>query len=161
MRSDKDSVTGYGGIADLRFRPEQGKQHTLRATYFDEDLDINELGFLTRNDQQNLDYTYNRFESDIEGLRSRSTDFILVNQWNADGRPVRLATFLTRAYNFLNNDTISISGRLFPQRVDDRLGRGTASFRVPMREAIILNYNSDPAKKVALNFGLEWDTDDL
>ncbi|MFT4714708.1 MAG: hypothetical protein ACI9HA_003725 [Dinoroseobacter sp.] len=161
MRSDKDNETGYGGIADLRFRPQQGVQHTLRATYFDEELDINELGFLTRNDQQNLDYNFNVFESDVEGLRSRNTTFVAVNQWNAAGRPVRLAMFLSRDYNFLNNDTFSVSGRVFPQRVDDRLGRGTASFRVPTREALILNYQSDPAKSLALNFGLEWDTDDL
>lgn len=161
MRSDVNSETGYGGIADISFRPEQGKQHTLRATYFDEDLNINELGFLTRNDQQNLDYTYNVFESDVEGLRSQNTTFLAINQWNADGDPVRLGLRLTRDYNFLNNDTFSISARFSPQRVDDRLGRGTGSFRVPTREALVLDYNSDPTKPLALSFGLGWDTDDL
>jgi hypothetical protein len=161
MRSDVNSETGYGGIADIRFRPARGRQHTLRATYFDEELNINELGFLSRNDQQNLDYNYNVFESGIEGLRSRSTTFVSVNQWNADGRPVRFGIFASRDYNFLNNDTFSVSARVFPQRVDDRLGRGTGSFRVPTREALILNYKSDPTKSLALNFGIQWDTDDL
>jgi len=161
MRSDKDDVTGYGGMADLRFRPERGRQHTVRATYFDEELAINELGFLTRNDQQNLDYNYNVFESDIEGLRSRNTTYIITNQWNAAGRVVRLGFLLDRDYNFLNNDTFSFSARVFPERVDDRLGRGTGSFKVPTREGLNLGYVSDPAKPLSLSAGIQWGTDDL
>ena len=161
MRSDKNGEIGYGGMADFAFRPERGKQHTVRATYFDEQLDINELGFLTRNDQMNLDYNYNIFESDVEGLRSRNTTYILTNQWNLEGRPVRLGLFLNQDYNFLNNDTFSYSLRYFPSRTDDRLGRGTGDFEIPAREGLNLGYESDPAKPLAFNVGIDWGTDDL
>ena len=62
----------------------------------------------------NLDYNYNIFESDIEGLRSRTTTYVVANQWNVEGRPVRLGIFLNQDYNFLNNDTFSYSLGLFP-----------------------------------------------
>ncbi len=161
MRSDNEREVGYGGMADFRFRPERGKQHTLRATYFDESLDINGLGFLTRNDQMNLDYNYNIFESDVEGLRSRTTTYVVANQWNVEGRPVRLGIFLNQDYNFLNNDTFSYSLGLFPARTDDRLGRGTGDFAVPQRERLNLSYSSNPAEKLAYEFALNWDADDL
>ncbi|MCG8416034.1 MAG: DUF5916 domain-containing protein [Pseudomonadales bacterium] len=161
MRSDKNGEVGYGGMADFRFRPERGKQHTVRATYFDESLDINELGFLTRNDQMNLDYNYNVFESDISWLRSRNTTYIVTNQWNVDGKPVRIGLFLNQDYNFLNNDTFSYSLRVFPERIDDRLGRGTGDFEVPQREGLNLSYESDPAKPLAINVGIDWGTDQL
>jgi len=161
MRSDKDNEVGYGGMADFRFRPERGKQHTLRATYFDELLDINELGFLSRNDQMNLDYNYNKFESDVAGLRSRNTTYMFVNQWNVDGKPVRVGLFFNQDYNFLNNDTFSFSAGLFPKRIDDRLGRGTGDFEVPQRERLNLSYTTDPAKPLAVNVGVDWGTDAL
>jgi len=161
MRSDRNDEVGYGGMADFRFTPEQGKQHTLRATYFDETLDINELGFLTRNDQMNLDYNYNVTESDIPGLRSRNTFWIFTNQWNLEGRPVRLGLFMNQDYNFLNNDTFGYSLRVFPSRVDDRLGRGTGDFEIPTRYAANVSYETNPSLPVAVNVGLSWDTDDL
>ena len=161
MRSDKNGEVGYGGMADFRFRPERGKQHTVRATYFDESLDINELGFLTRNDQMNLDYNYNVFESDVPGLRSRNTTYIITNQWNVEGRPVRIGLFFNQDYNFLNNDTFSYSFRVFPERIDDRLGRGTGDFQIPQREGLNLSYETDPAKPLAVNFGINWGTDQL
>lgn len=161
MRSDKNGEVGYGGMADFNFRPQRGRQHTVRATYFDESLDINELGFLTRNDQMNLDYNYNVFESDIEGLRSRNTTYIIANQWNVEGRPVRLGLFLNQDYNFLNNDTFSYSARVFPARTDDRLGRGTGDFAIPQREGLNLAYATNPAEPLAFNVGLDWGTDQL
>lgn len=155
FHSDVEGVTGMGGMADFRFRPGQGKQHTLRATYFDETLDINDLGFLTRNDQMNLDYNYNLVESDIEGLRNRRTTYILTNQWNLEGRPVRLGLFFNQDYNFLNNDTFAFSLRHFPKRADDRLGRGTGDFEIPARSGLNFSYETDPSKPVSLFGGIE------
>lgn len=161
MRSDKNGETGYGAITDLNFRPMRGRQHTIRATYFDERFDMNELGFLTRNDQMNLDYNYNVFRSDIPWLRSLNTSYVVTNQWNVEGRPVRLGLFLNQNFNLLNNDTISYSARVFPPRVDDRLGRGTGDWLLPQREGLNLGYESDPAKPLAYNLGLDWGTDEL
>lgn len=161
FHSNVRGVTGAGGMADFQYRPERGKQHTVRATYFDETLDINELGFLTRNDQMNLDYNYNMVESDIPTLRNKTTSYVIANQWNLEGRPVRLGLFFNRDYNFLNNDTFGFSLRYFPKRTDDRLGRGTGDFRVPGRPGVNFNYETDPSKKVALNAGIEFGQEDI
>lgn len=161
FHSDVEGETGMGGMADFRFRPDRGKQHTLRATYFDDTLDINDLGFLTRNDQMNLDYNYNLVESDIEGLRRQTTTYIITNQWNTDGRPVRMGLFFNRDYNFLNNDTFGFSVRHFPKRADDRLGRGTGDFEIPARSGINFNYETDPSKSLSLTGGIEFGQDAL
>ncbi|MFK7864585.1 MAG: DUF5916 domain-containing protein [Pseudohongiellaceae bacterium] len=161
FHSDVDGVTGMGGMADFRYRPGQGKQHTFRTTYFDDTLDINDLGFLTRNDQMNLDYNYNLVESDIEGLRNRNTTYILTNQWNTDGRPVRMGLFFNQDYNFLNNDTFRFSLRHFPKRADDRLGRGTGDFEIPARSGLNFSYETDPSKKLSVSGGIELGQDAL
>ena len=161
MHSNVDGKTGNGFLGDVAFRPRRGLQHGLRATYIDDTLDINELGFLTRNDQMNLDYNMFNIESDVPGLRQRTTSLFISNQWNTDGEPVRLGLFLNRGYNTLNNNTYDVSLRFFPERVDDRLGRGTGDFKVEGRYGLNLGFRTNPADKLAFNFDLNLDQDEL
>ena len=161
MHSNVDGKTGNGFLGDVAFRPRRGLQHGLRATYIDDTLDINELGFLTRNDQMNLDYNMFNIESDVPGLRQRTTSIFISNQWNTDGEPVRLGLFLNRGYNTLNNNTYDVSLRYFPERIDDRLGRGTGDFKVEGRYGLNLGFRTNPADKLAFNFDLNLDQDEL
>ena len=161
MHSNVDGKTGNGFLGDVAFRPRRGLQHGLRATYIDDTLDINELGFLTRNDQMNLDYNMFNIESDVPGLRQRTTSLFISNQWNTDGEPVRLGLFLNRGYNTLNNNTYDVSLRYFPERIDDRLGRGTGDFKVEGRYGLNLGFRTNPADKLAFNFDLNLDQEEL
>ena len=161
MHSNVDGKTGNGFLGDVAFRPRRGLQQGLRATYIDDTLDINELGFLTRNDQMNLDYNMFNIESDVPGLRQRTTSLFISNQWNTDGEPVRLGLFLNRGYNTLNNNTYDVSLRYFPERIDDRLGRGTGDFKVEGRYELNLGFRTNPADKLAFNFDLNLDQDEL
>ena len=161
MHSNVDGKTGNGFLGDVAFRPRRGLQHGLRATYIDDTLDINELGFLTRNDQMNLDYNMFNIESDVPGLRQRTTSLFISNQWNTDGEPVRLGLFLNRGYNTINNNTYDVSLRYFPERIDDRLGRGTGDFKVEGRYGLNLGFRTNPADKLAFNFDLNLDQDEL
>lgn len=161
MHSNVDGKTGNGFLGDVAFRPRRGLQHGLRATYIDDTLDINELGFLTRNDQMNLDYNMFNIESDVPGLRQRTTSLFISNQWNTDGEPVRLGLFLNRGYNTLNNNAYDVSLRYFPERIDDRLGRGTGDFKVEGRYGLNLGFRTNPADKLAFNFDLNLDQDEL
>ena len=77
MHSDVDNITGMGFLGDVTYIPAQGVQHTISATYIDEELDLNELGFLSRNDQMNLDYSFTLTESDVPGLTSRPNFYSL------------------------------------------------------------------------------------
>lgn len=161
LHSDVDGVTGAGGFADISFRPVRGISHTVRATYLDDTLDINDMGFLVRNDQMNLDYSWFKNESDIPELRERSTSIFVSNQWNTDGDPVRLGVFWNRDYTFLSNNSFDYSLRVFPERVDDRLGRGTGDFKVPLRFGARTGYKTDVTQAISWNVGLELNQDEL
>lgn len=161
MHSDVNGLTGSGFLGDVVFRPRRGLQHTVRGTYIDDTLDINELGFLTRNDQMNLDYNVFNVESDVPGLRQRTTSVFVTNQWNTDGKPVRLGGFFNRSYNTLDNNTYDISLRYFPERIDDRLGRGTGDFRIIGRGGVNLGYRTNPAEEWSFNVSLNLGQDEL
>jgi len=161
MHSNVDGETGNGFLGDVVFRPRRGLQHGLRATYIDDTLDINELGFLTRNDQMNLDYNMFNVESDVPGLRQRTTSVFVTNQWNTEGEPVRIGLFLNRGYNTLDNNTFDFSFRYFPRRIDDRLGRGTGDFKIDGRFGLNLGYETNPAEPLSLRVNLNLGQDEL
>lgn len=161
MHSDVDGVTGAGAFADFGFRPARGVNHGLRATYLDDTLDINDLGFLQRNDQMNLDYNYFKNESDIPGLRERTTSYFITNQWNTAGQPVLTGAFFNRGYTSLSSNSFDFSVRYFPPRIDDRLGRGTGDFRIPERWGLNLGYSTDRAKSISYNIGTNLEQDEL
>ena len=159
--SDAHGVTGAGVFNDVSFRPRRGVNHSLRTTFLDDELEINDLGFSQRNDSAALDYAYFRNESDIPGLRDRTTSVFVTNQWNTQGQPVRFGAFFNRSYTFLNSNNVSYSLRWFPERVDDRLGRGSGDFIVPNRFGFNLMYMTDLAKPLAWNIGVTLEQDEL
>lgn len=161
LHSDNLGVTGSGFTGDFTFRPQRGTQHTLRATYIDDTFDMNQMGFLTRNDQANLDYTFFLNESDVPGVRLRTTNVFVTNQWNTDGQPVRMGIFLGRGYQFNNFDNVDVRLQYFPRRIDDRLGRGTGDWVVPDRFGIDLGYRSNVSEPFAWNLSLNVGQDDL
>ncbi len=161
LHSDNQGETGQGFTGDFSFRPQRGINHTLRATYFDDTFNMNEMGFLTRNDQANLDYNYFQIESNLEGLRQRTTSVFITNQWNTAGQPVRMGAFFNRDYQFENFNSVNWSVRYFPRRIDDRLGRGTGDFVIPDRFGLNGGYQTNVAEEFAWNVGFELTQDEL
>ena len=161
MHSDVDGVTGSGFLGDISYVPRQGAQHVVKATYIDDEFEMNNVGFLTRNSQMNLDYNFVLTESDIPSLQSRTTTISLINNYNTDGNPVQNGQSIGRTWNFLNNNSFDITALYLPKRVDDRLGRGTGDFRIPERFSLSSNFISNPAKSFAWSINLEATQEDL
>ena len=161
MHSDVNGDTGMGFLGDVSYIPRRGVQHILTTTYIDDEFNMNDLGFLSRNSQMNLDYNFVLTESDIPGLTSRTTVLTSVNQYNTEGDSVLAGQFAGRTWNYLNNDSFNLLLRYFPKRIDDRLGRGTGAFRIPERYAVIAGYTSDSAKIIAWSLNLEASQEDL
>jgi hypothetical protein len=161
LHSDAGGVTGAGAFGDVIFQPQRGRQHRMAFSYLDDTLDINDLGFLSRNDNIQAEYSFTADESNIPGLRSRSSSIQTINQWNTSGQPTRLGIFLNRNWVRLDNTTIRSGVRYFNPRIDDRLGRGTGEFRIPERWAFNIGWNSDPGRPLAYNFNINAGQEDL
>ena len=161
VRSDVEDVTGNGAYFDLDYRPSRGVQHTVTGTYFDDTVDLNDVGFLQRNDLMQMDYRYSVSESNIEGIRSRNRALMFINQWNTAGRPVRLGVFGSQSLSFNDNSSVFTQLRFFPEKVDDRLSRGNGSFRTADQWGLDLNWNSDRSRPLSVNAGVNVGQEDL
>ena len=161
IHSDVNDVTGKGGFFDLDYRPDRRLQHNITGTWFDDTLELNDIGFVQRNDLMQLDYRLNINESNIPGLRSRYRALNIGNEWNTAGRPVRLSVALTQGLNFLDNTALNTNIRYFPARVDDRLSRGNGSFRLPARWGADVNWRSDESRPFSWNIGFNSTQEEL
>ena len=161
VHSDVQGVTGSGVYFDMNYRPERGVQHELIGTYFDDSIELNDIGFLQRNDLSQLDYTFSKTESNLPGLRTRTRSFDIKNQWNTDGRPVRLGFFVSQDLSFTDNSSFGAQGRYFPARVDDRLSRGNGTFKIPERWSLNMNWRSDRSRPLSIGAGVEFGQEDL
>lgn len=161
MHSDNGEVSGQGGLFDLNYRPGQGTQHSFMGTFMDSDIDINDVGFLQRNDHYMLDYRYSRTVSGLENVRNRTRSMSVINQWNGEGRPVRLGLFFGQNLTFYDNTGLSMNFRYFPPRVDDRLSRGNGSYKIPARYSGNIHWNSDRSRPLTLNLGMGSSQEDV
>lgn len=161
MHSDVDDVTGMGGFVDIAYRPSRGVQHNLDITYLDDKLDITDMGFLTRNDQMNFNYNYFRNESNIPGLRQRTTMLFITNQFNTDGQPVQVRWAAGRNYTTLANNSFNFGVQYYPPRIDDRLGRGTGDWRMGERWGTDFRFNSNVSLPLSWNANLQAGQEEL
>ena len=161
LHSNVNDVTGAGAFANINYQPQRGRQHSVSLGYLDDTLELNDLGFVSRNDFVQADYTFSLDRSNVEGLRARSDSVNVTNQWNTSGQATRLAIFLNRKYTYLNNSSFSTSLRYYPPRIDDRLGRGTSDFRIPERWAVNFNWADEPSKKLSPELGFTAGQEDL
>lgn len=161
LYSDVDGVSGTGGLADITYTPRQGMRHSLELDYFDDDLNINDFGFLRRNDSITARYTLKLQQSALRRLRNRETTVTLFQQYNTDGQAVRSGLFFRQNRSFHNNHQLFTELNYFPARWDDRNSGGNGSYRIEPRWQAGANWSSDNAKPVQLGLGYTYRDEDI
>lgn len=161
MHSDVDDVTGNGGFLDATFTPKRGTTHTVRFDYLDEKLDINDLGFLRRNDAININYNYSVSDPTIVGLKSRNTSITVRQQYNTDQRLTNSQLSFRRSWSLLNNSRIFGGITYRPEHWDDRNSDDNGDYKILGRWTLGLNWRSDSAKILSYRLGFDFRQEDL
>ncbi|MEX2327707.1 MAG: DUF5916 domain-containing protein, partial [Pseudomonadales bacterium] len=152
MYSDVDGVTGGGGFADIVYTPESGYQHEVAFEYYDEKLDINDLGFLQRNDIYGLKYAFERNDSSHSRYKYVKTRVQGLLSYNAAGQVVKSGFFSLRDRQFANNNWLFTEFNYYPGRWDDINSNGNGVYRIKDRFTTGVFIATDEAK--SLQFGL-------
>ncbi|MDA1074890.1 MAG: DUF5916 domain-containing protein [Proteobacteria bacterium] len=151
MASDVNDATGFGGMLDARYTQRQGIVHQLRLDALDSKLDINDLGFLRRNDDYggNYNFTYTRSRG-MERLRSYNLN-IGASYWeNSNGEATRTGLFLRNTFTFNNFFELRTEVDYFPERWDDLESEGNGSYRIDDRWVFDVAFGTDATR--ALSF---------
>ncbi len=153
MHSDVDDVTGNGVLADISYKPKQGHEHKLTLDYLEDTLNVRDLGFIRRNDSQNIIYRYD-FSTGrgLEKLRSKRRSVVVSNEWNTDGKQVRGGYFFRNGWTFKNFSEIRTEFDYFPSRWDDRNSFGNGIFKVDDRFIAEVGFGTSTSKPLSFSF---------
>ena len=143
------SQRGYGVWADIDYTPRPGMRHSLRVDLFDEHLNINDLGFLGRNDQYGALYTLSLVQTNVFGLRRLGTRVSAGQFRNGEGHATLNGAFFMNALTFRNENELRITLRYFPERWEDLESRGHGAYKISPRKGIDLSFGTDMSKTVS------------
>ncbi len=164
MMSDLDrrDEKGYGGFVDFEFTYRQGLQQRLGFEYFDENIDINDLGFLQRNDEYRVRSSLIWTTANMSWARE--------NQFDLRGFWQKSVTqsLLTGGGIFLSdrvalNNLSQLVARLnyFVSYYDDINSFGNGTFRIEDRLESIVSWTSDSTQTWSYGAEYKYKQEDL
>ena len=147
LASDVDTAQGYGALVDVNYTQRRGLVHTLRLDAQDDKLDINDLGFLRRNDNYGGNYSLSFSKSQgLETLRLFNSS-VSASYWeNGDGLATRTGAFWRNTFTFKNNFQLRTELDYFPERWDDLESEGNGAYRLDDRWIADLAFGTDASK---------------
>jgi len=164
MTSDVDGIAkrGYGGFVDFEFTYRQGLVQRLGLEYFDENIDINDLGFLQRNDAYRLRSSLIWTTSDISWARENQFDVRGFLQKNvSESLFTGGGIFFSNRVSLKNLSQITARLNYFASSYDDLNSFGNGSYRIEGRLIAGLSWKSDTTKEWGFEFNARYQEDNL
>ena len=154
IRSDVDGLSGNGAMLNLDYSLSARIQHHLRLDYFDEDVDINDLGFLQRNDVRGLQYILRYAMPNSEGFVRRSRGAISFERRDnlTAGEVVDGGIYWRNSVELVGRNTLKIGFAWLPERYEDLDSRGNGSYKAEDRIWWQTMLNTDSSKMFSWTF---------
>ena len=149
LYSDTDLSDGFGSYIDLRYTPKQGFRHDLAIEYYDSNFDLNDFGFLRRNDTYGASYKFTLTNSELKRLKSSRLEFGTRHEYNGEGFAVRKGFYSKMRLELLKNHAIKGNLAYLPSRWDDRNSRGNGTYKIMDRYKWGLSFQSDKSRKLS------------
>ena len=156
-----DVDTGYGGYVDAEYNFRQGVSQRFGIEYLDRHVDLNDLGYLPRNDQWRVRTSHQRTVSDFGWAKENQFDvrgFLSENHENLFiGGGIFFADRLTL------NDLSRVTARIgwLPKSFDDFNSEGNGTFRVDEKVQSDFAWESNAARIVSVEIAGGYDEEDL
>jgi hypothetical protein len=135
ISSDVGGLTGQGGVVDVKYFQSPAIQHKIELDYFDADIDLDDLGFLRRNDYTGVQYAflYNHPKGrghfkDIRGA------IVVRQQYNlSKGQVVDSGVFWRNSMVLPGRNTLKTALAYLPKRWEDINSDGNGAYRAEGR----------------------------
>ncbi len=163
MRSDIDGEeVGYGGFIDFELTYAQGVTQRIGLEYFDEHVDINDLGFLQRNDHYNIRSSFQWTKSDLSWARENQFDVRGMLRKNiTEDLFIGGGIFFSNRTRLNNLSTTTARLSYFASSYDDLNSFGNGTYRVDGQLGGEFSWESDTAKEWSYSLGAGYQEEDL
>ena len=158
MHSYRDGDgNGFGGFMDLVITPRTGLKHALEFTHYEDDLQINDLGFLRRNDVTGFSARSEWVETGLTRIRDFKVEPFVRYEENGDGEAVRSGIGSSALFTLNNLSKVEVSARYFPKRYDDRNSFDNGSYKIQGRPSFSAGYETDTSKVFSYFANAKWE----
>jgi hypothetical protein len=162
MLSDVLGETGFGALMDLSYSPDNEWRHSVKLDYTDSKLDINDLGFLRRNDTRALEYRLEYTTTQgLKRIRNKRWNVNAAYAQNGKGQMVLGGLFGQYTWGFHNRDELRLQARVFPARYDDRNSLDNGTYKVKTRVGFGIGYGTDTSRPVSVSILAGLGTEEL
>ncbi len=152
--SDIEGVDrGYGGFVDFEYTYRQGLVQRVGIEVFDSNIDINDLGYLARNNERQIRSSVQYTRSDLSWARDNTLDVRGFYQKNGEGYFTRGGLLLADQLTFHNLSTLHLDAAYFPESYDDLNSFGNGTFRIEGVTEAGFYYESDGTQPLVLGMG--------
>lgn len=137
-----DDSSGVGFAGNVKYNPRKGDQHIFQLEHYDDEIELNDLGFLRRNDFTTAFYEFWRQHRDLERIKSFSWWAFVRGDVNGDGKFVNGFSSINPGITFNNNWHVFANLRYDPGGWDDRSSRGNGIYKLDSRGGVNVGFNS-------------------
>lgn len=148
IRTENQDKNGFGTWVDATWRPSRKWNHWAEIVSLDRKLDVNDLGFLWRNNQNWVSYLATYKNPDNPHFRDIRTSFNIWHGENQDGRLLEDGIWGEHYLGFKNRTSLRFAGSHLTDRWDDLISRGNGIVRLPHRTNLVVGWDSDSSKKL-------------
>jgi hypothetical protein len=152
---------GYGGFMDLEYSISQGITQSFGVEYMDEDIDLNDLGFLARNSHYEISTSHRRSNSNISWGRTSRFGISGAVRRNLEHELVSSSLTISESLSFNSLDQIFLSAGISFGAYDDLNSFGNGTYRVEEKTRVNINFNSSDAKQFSYGIGIGYGEEDL
>jgi hypothetical protein len=152
---------GYGGFLDFEYTFRRGVQQTLGFEFLDRHVDLNDLGFLERNDQMRIRGAHTRTASNLGWARDNQFDVRGFAQRNLDDLFTGGGIFFSDRLVLNNLGAVTARATYFAKHFDDINSFGNGAYRVEGKAGAAIEYGSDAGQRYSWSLGAGFDEEDL
>jgi len=155
MTSDIDRIgRGYGGFVDLEYSYRRGMIQRFGIEYFDEQFDMNDLGFLQRNDEYRIRSSFQLTSTNLRWARDNMLDVrgFLQNNVSAD-QFTGGGLFISNRATFRNLSRMTARASFIPEMYDDLNSFGNGTYRVDQWVEFNGRWDSDSTRPLIFGVG--------
>jgi len=156
-----DEGVGWGGFNDFEYSVRQGRVYRVGFEYLDRRVDLNDLGFLQRNNYWQIRASHQRTDSDLRWARQNQVDLRTFYRENLDGRRIGNGVIVTDELTLNSLRTFEASFNYSFANFDDVNSFGNGTYRIEAKPRVSVGYGSNRAKVFSWNIGAGFMGEDL
>jgi len=115
----------------------------------DSHIDINDLGYMRRNDLRGFRYHFGMSKSNLNRVRKSNTFIMLDQKWNRDDQQIRSAIFVNQRFTLNNLMEMGFEIGMFPEAYDDRNAAGYGVYKVNNSGFYNLRMSTDSSRSLS------------